>query len=145
MHFSVRRVWLVLNVTISIAIPFVNANSVDPDQTQRSMASDLGLHYFTMSLLWDAMHKWVKQRGLIGWFSLKDRRKTVLTHLCLEDCTTRINWESPFIILGVSGLFLVLSWRLEKMIDLSKQWSGAALCGSWSVSTVFAYVPFMGH
>ena len=30
------------------------ANSVDPDQTPRSAASDLGLHCLSMSLLWDA-------------------------------------------------------------------------------------------
>ena len=36
-----------------------NANSVDPDQTPRSAASDLGLHCLPMSLLWDARHKWI--------------------------------------------------------------------------------------
>ena len=36
-----------------------NANSVDPDQTPRSLASDLVLHYLQMPLLWDARHKWV--------------------------------------------------------------------------------------
>ena len=41
-------------------IPELNANSVDPDQTPHSAASDLGLHCLPMSLLWDAMHKWVK-------------------------------------------------------------------------------------
>ena len=35
----------------------LNANSVDPDQTPRSVASDLGLHYVAMSLLWGARHK----------------------------------------------------------------------------------------
>ena len=39
----------------------LNANSVDPDQTPRSAASDLGLHCLPMSLLWDARLKWVKQ------------------------------------------------------------------------------------
>ena len=33
-------------------IPFLNANSVDPDQTLRYVASDLGLHCSLMSLLW---------------------------------------------------------------------------------------------
>ena len=37
-----------------------NANSVDPYQTPRSAASDLGLHRLPMSLLWDARHKWFK-------------------------------------------------------------------------------------
>ena len=41
-------------------ISVINANSVDPDQTSRSAASDLGLHRLPMSLLWDARHKWVK-------------------------------------------------------------------------------------
>ena len=43
-----------------IEIPVFNANSVDPDQTPRSAASDLGLHCLPMSLLWDTNHIWVK-------------------------------------------------------------------------------------
>ena len=43
-------------------MPVVNANSVDPDQTPRSVASDLGLHCLRMSYLWDARHKWVKEK-----------------------------------------------------------------------------------
>ena len=35
------------------------ANSIDPDELPRSEASDLGLNYFPMFLLWDARHKWV--------------------------------------------------------------------------------------
>ena len=35
----------------STEIPVFNANSVDLDQTPRSVASDLGLHCFPMSLL----------------------------------------------------------------------------------------------
>ena len=38
-----------------------NANSVDPDQTLRSAASDLSLNCLPISLLWDAGHIWVKQ------------------------------------------------------------------------------------
>ena len=34
-----------------------NGNSVDPDQTPHSAASDLGLHCLPMSLLWDTRHK----------------------------------------------------------------------------------------
>ena len=37
--------------------PVLNANSVDPDQSPRSVACDLGLYYLQMSLLWDARHK----------------------------------------------------------------------------------------
>ena len=36
-----------------------NANSVDPDQTPRSAASDPGLHCLPMSILWDARLKGV--------------------------------------------------------------------------------------
>ena len=36
-----------------------NANNVDPDQTPRSAASDLGLHCLLMPLLWDARLIWV--------------------------------------------------------------------------------------
>ena len=42
-------------------MPVVNANRVDPDQTPRSAASDLGLHCLPMSHLWDARHKWVNR------------------------------------------------------------------------------------
>ena len=44
-----------------IEITVFNANSVDPDQTPRSAASDLGLHCLLVFLLWGAMHKWVKR------------------------------------------------------------------------------------
>ena len=43
-------------------MPVVNANSVDPDQTPRSAASDLGLHCLPVSDLWHARHKLVKAR-----------------------------------------------------------------------------------
>ena len=36
-----------------------NANSEDPDKTPCSAASDLGLHCFPMSFLWDGRHKLV--------------------------------------------------------------------------------------
>ena len=56
---SLRSVWSVFIITMFIEMPVVNANIVDPDQTLRSAASDLGLHYLSMSNLWDARHKWV--------------------------------------------------------------------------------------
>ena len=40
-------------------IPLFNANSVDPDQTPRSAASDQGLHCLPTSLLLNARLKWV--------------------------------------------------------------------------------------
>ena len=48
-HF-IRGVWLVFIVTMSVGIPVVNANSVDPDQMPPNAASDLGLHSLPMSL-----------------------------------------------------------------------------------------------
>ena len=39
----------------------LTANSVDPDQTPRLAASNLGIHCLPKSLLKDARHKWVKQ------------------------------------------------------------------------------------
>ena len=41
-----------------IEIPVFNASCIDPDQTPRSAASDLGLQCLRMSLLWGARHKW---------------------------------------------------------------------------------------
>ena len=43
-----------------IEMPVINANGVDPDQTSRSEASDVGLHGLPMSHLWNARHKWVR-------------------------------------------------------------------------------------
>ena len=52
--------WL-LYLPCFIEIPVFNANSVHPDQTPRSAASDLGLHCLPMSLLLGVRHKWVKR------------------------------------------------------------------------------------
>ena len=41
----------------SIELSEFDANSVDPDQRPRSAASDLGLHCFPISILWDGTHK----------------------------------------------------------------------------------------
>ena len=53
--------FLLLHVPCFIETHVCNANSVDPDQTPRSAASDLGLYCLPMSLLWDARNKWVNQ------------------------------------------------------------------------------------
>ena len=46
---------------VLIEIPIFDANSVDHDQTPRSVASDLGLHCLPMSFVWDDGHKWVNR------------------------------------------------------------------------------------
>ena len=43
----------------------MKANSGDPDQTLHSVASDLGLHYLSMSHKKDARHIWLKNAYLI--------------------------------------------------------------------------------
>ena len=43
-------------ISIFIEIPVFYANSVDPDQTLRSAAFDLGLYCLPMSLLRNARH-----------------------------------------------------------------------------------------
>ena len=44
-----------------VEIPVLNANNVDPDQTLRSAASDLGLHCLLVSLLW------LTDVSVVGW------------------------------------------------------------------------------
>ena len=61
---NIRGVWLVLLLSCFKQIPVFNANNVDPDQTPRSAASDLGLHCLPMSLLWDTRLKWFKKLNL---------------------------------------------------------------------------------
>ena len=54
MSFSNMKVadWLIFSPCF-INISIFNANSVDPDQTPRCAASDLGLNCLPLSLLWD--------------------------------------------------------------------------------------------
>ena len=47
-----------------IEIPMFNANSIDPDQMLQYAASDLGLHWLPIILLWVSRLKWVKQVDL---------------------------------------------------------------------------------
>ena len=48
-----------LNNTMFFEIRVFNENSVNPDQTPHNAASDLGLHCFPMTFLWDARPKCV--------------------------------------------------------------------------------------
>ena len=48
----------ILRCFIDIPV-FFNANSIDPDQTPRSAAYNLGLQCLSTSLLWDARHRWI--------------------------------------------------------------------------------------
>ena len=44
-----------------IAIPVLNSDSVDPDQTPQNAASDLAPHCLPIPTIWDATrHRWVK-------------------------------------------------------------------------------------
>ena len=48
----IRNVWLVFFITMVVEISVFNANSVDSNQKLHSVASDLGLHCLSVSLLW---------------------------------------------------------------------------------------------
>ena len=50
---NLRDVWLGFTFILVRDNSVFHANSVDPDQTPRSAASDLGLNCLPMSLLWD--------------------------------------------------------------------------------------------
>ena len=60
----IRGVWLVFIISCFVEISELNANSVDPDQTPRSAASDLGLHCLPMSHLWETRLIWVNLYSL---------------------------------------------------------------------------------
>ena len=54
---NIKDVWLVFILRCFIEIPVIDAISLDPDQTPRSAASDLGLDGLPLSLLWNTRHK----------------------------------------------------------------------------------------
>ena len=56
----IRDVWLVFIIFIFLEISELDVNSVNPDQTPHSAASDLGLHCSPKSHLWDARLIWAK-------------------------------------------------------------------------------------
>ena len=47
----------------------------DPDQTPHFAASDLGLHYLTVSLFWDARHKWINNWSDYYWQEAHERAR----------------------------------------------------------------------
>ena len=57
--FLYRGVLLVFIITMFCEMSELNANSVDPDQTPHSVASDLGLYCLPKSLLLGARLKWI--------------------------------------------------------------------------------------
>ena len=61
---NISSVWVVIIVTMFYSDSFLNAKSVDPDQTLHSAASELDLHCLPMYILWDARHKWVKRHQI---------------------------------------------------------------------------------
>ena len=67
-----------------------------------------------------------------------------LTHICLVDPSILINWMSPFLILGESGVlfFFFILFRID--IPVSKQLRSRER-GTSSESALFAFVPEMGR
>ena len=60
-------------VTMFYSNSVINANRVEPNQTPRSAASDMGLHCLPVSILGDARHKWInskqhQEESGPGWF-----------------------------------------------------------------------------
>ena len=55
--FSTARYPVSFLLLCYVEIPVINVDSVDPDQTLPSAASDLDLHSLPMFFLWDAKHK----------------------------------------------------------------------------------------
>ena len=58
--FQVKEIFLFISRFMESLV--FSANSVDPYQTPRSVAADLGLHGLLMSFLWKARYNWVKYR-----------------------------------------------------------------------------------
>ena len=87
-----------------IKIPLFNANRVDPDQTPRSAASDLGLYCSPMSLLWNTRHKWVND-----YESLNQRLFKTTTWNCNQTAQLRRihrNAIQPFIMVKIGIIVL---------------------------------------
>ena len=78
---NISGVWLVFIITMLIEIHVLNANSVEPDQTPRSAASDRGLLCLPMSLLWNTRLKWVKTNVSGHWHSLAPRYEVSFSNL----------------------------------------------------------------
>ena len=87
---NIRGVWLVC----FIKLPVFNANSVDPDKTPRSAASNLGLHCLLMSHGMLGLNGLVNKKGLfvffvcvffLFFFSLNfiQNHKKMLRHVCI--------------------------------------------------------------
>ena len=57
--FNIRGVWCSFSFLFCFKKIFLLANSEDPDQTPRSVASDLGLHCLPMLQKWDTRLIWV--------------------------------------------------------------------------------------
>ena len=70
-----------------------NANIVDPDQTPRHAASDLGVNCLPMSLLCDSMLKWVNQEcnhALTHYKLIHNGFYTCILHCHLDSIVGRI-------------------------------------------------------
>ena len=99
-----------------IEMPVINANSVDPDQTPRSAASDLGLHCLPMSHLWDARNKWVNnQNFLVQWtlvisnsngpeMSVRDTSSLTRVEISTDRCVEFWIKIDPFLLFQIKNV-----------------------------------------
>ena len=59
-----------------------NANSVDPDQTPRPAASDLGLHCLPVSLLWQNDYYWINAANVARYYRYSKSLDLKDTEMC---------------------------------------------------------------
>ena len=93
-HFRLKGCWVVHAVFICIQILIENlikANSGDPDQTRRFLASDHVLHCLPMSSKKDARLEWSPHRALHSC-------KAGLTDIKLLLCSTQLSMECQMFI-----------------------------------------------
>ena len=102
-----------------IEISVFNANSVDPDQTPLSAASDLGLHCLPMSLFRDARHKWVKHTKADVWRKMVARSNKYIEKKLVQKL---INYKNspynvdPFIPLFALMLLMTMGIHITCLI-----------------------------
>ena len=99
---------------------------------------------FTMFYLFKAGRSWSLQLRIYISYNINSNA-SILIHCMLVDSSIVIRWTSPFVILGVSGLFCRLCSISDWKNPVSKQCrpcSDATVCGVWSGSALFASDPF---
>ena len=88
---------------------------MDPDQTPRSAASDLGLHCLPVSLLLDARHKLVKENGYT--FCIYNISKMVLPLLIMDLDPSEANAQADLRLRWAHMQFCWFCCALTHLVD----------------------------